>query len=526
MEQAERGAAIRSQNVVHFLPRTTDALTRVVTPALERVDVTEPTLQVLVVTPDAETAIVAGEVVLAMTGAQGIEVVPVTSANRAARLLADRPAHAVAGPAIEIQALVQRSAIKLDGVKAVILAWMDDEASVSSAAMAALEALMGELPKEADRVLIARHATPEVEQIIDRYLRTARRVSAHEPESGEHDGAGIAGPAVPIHYVMVSPSSRPAALRRLLDDLDPPSTAILVRDPATEADATHTIRSLGYRRASDPVRVARYDAIPQSHTAILYDAPVLPSELTALAAAGSVQIVALVTPRDAVPLHELVGNLVPLTLEGPGAAARSRDAVLRDELSAVLAQGVASREVLALEPLLERYDGVEIAAAAIRLLELQRADRIAHTGQTGLRLVGAPARGEQSSREGRNDRSSGSSSRGGSARGGQREDRGSRDPRSRDSRDRDFRGPPRGAVRGAPRDGAEGGAAPRPPRGEWTPKRPPRDGAPPERRERDLGRGPRSGGAPPGSTPSGGTREERPRPPRGSAPRPSRPFER
>lgn len=524
MEQAERGAAARSQNVVHFLPRTTDALTRVVTPALERVDVTEPTLQVLVVTPDAETAIVAGEVVLAMTGAQGIEVVPVTSANRAARLLADRPAHAIAGPAIEIQALVQRSAIKLDGIKTVILAWMDDEASVSAAAMAALEALMTELPKEADRVLIARHATPEVEQIIDRYLRTARRVSAHEPESGEQEGGGIAGPAVPVHYVMVSASSRPAALRRLLDDLDPPSTAILVREPATEADVTHTIRSLGYRRASDPVRVARYDAIPQSHTVILYDAPVLPSELTSLASAGSVQIVALVTPRDAVPLHELVGNLVPLTLDGPGAAARSRDAMLREELAVVLAQGVVSREVLALEPLLERYDGVEIAAAAVRLLELQRADRAAHTGQTGLRLVGAQPRSDKGSREGSSDRGS-SSSRGSSARGGDRSDRSSREPRNRDTRDRDFRGPPRGNPRGGPRDQAEA-SAPRPQRGEWTPKRPPRDGAPPERRERDLGRGPRSGGAGAAGSRSGGTRDDRPRPPRGSAPRPSRPFER
>ncbi len=513
MEQAERGAAARSQNVVHFLPRTTDALTRVVTPALERVDVTEPQLQVLVITPDAETAIIAGEVVLAMTGAQGIEVVPVTSANRAARLLADRPTHAIAGPAIELQALVQRSAVKLDGVKSVILAWMDDEASVTPNAMAALEALMAEVPKEADRALIARRATPEVEQIIDRYLRTARRVSSHEPEREEQEGAGIAGPAVPIQYVMVSASSRPAALRRLLDDLDPPSTAILVRDPATEADATHTVRSLGYRRASDPVRVARYDAIPPSHTIVLYDVPVLPSELTSLASAGAVQLVALVTPRDAVPLHELVGNLVPLALEGPGAAARSRDAMLREELSAVLVQGVASREVLALEPLLERYDGIEIAAAAVRLLELQRAARAEQASQPGLRLVGAASRGDKPPREGRGERSDRGAPRGG-GRGG---DRGASAPRGRDNRDtkeRDFRGPPRGADRGAPRDRSAAGGD-RPAHGEWTPKRP-RDGAPSERRERDLGRGPRSGG----------TRDDNPRPPRGSAPRPPRPFER
>ncbi|HEY8310699.1 MAG TPA: hypothetical protein VIG47_09085, partial [Gemmatimonadaceae bacterium] len=105
MEQAERTTASRSQNVVHFLPRTTDALVRVITPGLERVDSTQPSLQLVVVTPDAETAVAVGDAVSRLTGLQGIEILPVTSANRAARMLAGRPVHALAGPAIEIQSL-------------------------------------------------------------------------------------------------------------------------------------------------------------------------------------------------------------------------------------------------------------------------------------------------------------------------------------------------------------------------------------------------------------------------------------
>ena len=59
-------------------------------------------------------------------------------------------------------------------------------------------------------------------------------------------------------------------------------------------------------------------------------------------------------------------------LSGPGARARSRDEKVRDELRAALANGVNARELIALEPLLTEFDGVEIAAAALRLLERDR----------------------------------------------------------------------------------------------------------------------------------------------------------
>ncbi len=476
MEQAERGTASRSQNVVHFLPRTTDALARVITPALERMDVTQSSLQLMVVTPDAETAVIVGDVVSQFAGAQGIEVLPVTSANRAARMLAERPVHAVAGPAIELQTLIQRSAIKLDDLRTIVLAWVDDEMAETPAAFAALESLFGELPKTATRVMIARRATPNAEKIVDAHLRTARRMTPPEAEAGSVPQISPAAPSV--HYVSVSSASRPAALRRLLDELDPPSAAIVVRDTASEADAVQTVRSLGYRRTDDPIKIARYDAIPPSHTVILYDAPVMPSEIASATAIGPVQIVALATPRDMIALHELAESLLPLTLEGPGSAARSRDSRLREELAIILSQGVATREMLALEPLLDRYDGIEIAAAAVRLLDVERTRPASAPRQ--LRLVAA----DSTSAPPRENRGA---------------ERGSRPPR-----DREFRGPPRGGPR------QERGE-----RKEWTPRQPREGGGPnsgSDRRERNLGRGPRSGG--PGrddrGRPSGPPRRPRP----------------
>jgi ATP-dependent RNA helicase DeaD len=52
--------------------------------------------------------------------------------------------------------------------------------------------------------------------------------------------------------------------------------------------------------------------------------------------------------------------------------ARTREEGLREELRAMLATGQISRELLALEPLLSEYDGAEVAAAALRLLEAER----------------------------------------------------------------------------------------------------------------------------------------------------------
>jgi ATP-dependent RNA helicase DeaD len=496
MEQAERGTASRSQNVVHFLPRTTDALSRVILPGVERIDTSARALQIMIVTPDAESAVLAADVVAALGGRQGVEVLPVTSANRAARMLSERPAHAVAGPAAELQALVQRSAIKLDDLRTIVLAWLDDEFDNQPAAVAALESIFGELPASAMRLMIARRPTPAVEKFVDSHLRTARRMQGGEPSSPDVPQISPSAPA--LHYISVSAASRPAALRRLLDELDPPSATIVVRDAGSEADAIQTVRSLGYRRTDDPIRVARYDAIPPSHTVVLYDSPVMPSELASAMATGPVQVVALAAPRDMVPLHELADSLRPLTLDGPGSAARSHDARLRDELTLVLSQRAATRELLALEPLLDRFDGLEIAAAAIRLLEAERT-RQPEKPSHGLRLLasdrpqsdrGGPPRAEakpESHGDARNQRPP--------ARG-----RDSQPPR------KDFRGPPRAGARS---DRGE--------RKEWTP-RPPR-GAPtgsPDRRERNLGRGPRSGGA---------SRDDRGGRPNGP-PRHPRPFDR
>jgi ATP-dependent RNA helicase DeaD len=85
-----------------------------------------------------------------------------------------------------------------------------------------------------------------------------------------------------------------------------------------------------------------------------------------------------------------------LTLGGPAAAARRREEGVRAELRVVLEKGLAARELLALEPLLEAYDGIEIAAAALRLLENHRVETTA-TGSDTARVGVATQRDAEAS---------------------------------------------------------------------------------------------------------------------------------
>jgi len=365
--------AARAQNLVYTLPHTTESIAEFLTPILSRVDPAVGGTQVVVVTRDAETALTISETVLRVSGPAAIEVVPITSAGRAGRIFRSRPVLAVAGTAAELGGLVRASLLKSENVRTVALAWVDDILEDGAVTVGAIEALLGELT-DAARVIVVRKSTPNVESFVERYARRARRIGAAESEA----------PEVPpdyelpiIRYLTVAGSARAAALRKLLDELDPPSAVIVARDDAAAGDATRTLRTLGYHQDDKSINVARGDVGNASvHTLIFYQPPVTPAELQRIAVAKPVQVVALAAPGEVPWLRELTsGRLAPLNLHGPERRARDREESLREELRAILTQGLPSREVLALEPLLREFDATELAAGALRLLERERAQR-------------------------------------------------------------------------------------------------------------------------------------------------------
>ena len=438
MESEEREAATgRSLNVVHILPQSMDSVPRFLLGPLERVDPAAGGTQLIVVTEDAESAVAMAEAALTMTGPGGIELFPVTSPRRAARLMQGRPVLAIAGAPTDLAELIRGSQLKLGDARTLVVAWADNLLEGDPDANAAIELVMTELPKDAARVVVTAHADARVDGFVERYLRRARRMEEAEILEAE---------PVSIQYTTASAASRLLTLRRLVDDLDPPSAAIVVGNGEDEGAVSKLLRTLGYSGESD-VTVTSGDIAPHTHAVIFYGLPATRQRIAAAAAANPVMTIAVVLPREVTHLRRIAGGEVkPLSLSGAAKTARERERSLRRELSAVLESGVPAREILALEPLLDSHDGIEIAAAALRLLERERSTRKSVESS----IASAPPRpAPPRFADNRPPR-----------------DRDSRPPRDRDSR------PPRGRDARPPRGREERGPA-RPRSGPGG--RPPRD---------------------------------------------------
>ena len=369
-QDAKELTVTRGQNVVYQMPHDWASIADTLTPLLDRLDDSSRDVQLLIVCADAEAAAAASASVVRLAGGRALNALAATSARRAGRLLKITSAQVVAGAPLELLSLVQGSTLKLEHVRAVVLAWVDELLAGGEEAM--LETLMAEVPKEAARVVVANEITPAVEALIERYARRARRVAPVV----EGTDAGVA-----IQYVTVSSASRLPALRRVLDDQDPVRGIVYVRTDDSERDVRDLLRALGYSEGQSPdepgVRVARAAGAGEEDLVVLYDIPASREELREAVGAQPRRVLALAQPRLLASLRVLAGGapLTSFTLSEAGIRARSREELVRTELRDTLSSGAFARELLTLEPLLDGYDGIEIAAATLRLLEQARFER-------------------------------------------------------------------------------------------------------------------------------------------------------
>lgn len=370
----EHAGVGRNQNVLHEVAHDVAAISEFIAPALARVERDAPGIQLLVLTPDAEVAIAVAAAAARTPEEVRVPVLPVTTARRAARLLASGSPSALAGAPDEVLQLIQSSRIKLDTVSTLVIAWAD--AIVEAGLTEALEAVLTEIPRDAARAIVTSRTTPEVDALVERYARRPRRSGASELDWLENA-------PVDARYMIVAPQTRPAALRRLLDDVDPPRAAVYANAAETAQKVESLVRSLGYEGEDSPLVLTRGEPVPGASLLVLFELPPNPGVLRDLSEGGAM-IVALITPRQQPTLRALcgTGQLTPYTLTGAAASARSREEKLRDELRRTLEGGVPTRELLAIEPLLVEYDGAEVAGAALWLLERERAKERAAAAAT------------------------------------------------------------------------------------------------------------------------------------------------
>ena len=360
-EQAATGATKSvSVGTIHTLPHDEEAIAQLIGPVMSRIDAASGAPQALIVTADADVALAFSRA--AMAAGDG-RLLPATGEGRALRLLRAGGIPAIAGPPDILVALLRQSALKLDGVRIVVLAWADEILATEQGE--ALETLMAEIPRDVARMLVTAEMSPALEEVAERYFRRAHRLAAAPAPEG-------LTPVV-MSYVSITDGTRRSALRRVLDELDPPSVAIVARTESAASDARQMLRELGYL-ANDPNVSATFGAPnPGVSLIVLYELPTSADQLRSMVGAGTPRVVALARPRDLARLGALAG-LAPTPLAPREATERARRAenAAREEVRAELRRGRPDRQIVALEPLLDEFDGIEIAGAAVRMLERAR----------------------------------------------------------------------------------------------------------------------------------------------------------
>ncbi len=255
-----------------------------------------------------------------------------TGVVRTARLLREGAVDVLAGTAADLTALVTGSALKLEAVPMIAVAWPE---TLAAHEHAALDALLGEA-RAARRVVLSWNPSL-LEDFLERHAHRALVVGDLPVTESGGPRAGL-GPA---RYAIVPPARRAAALREALDLLDP-RRPFIWRGEAIEPSPPD---------APDAVLCVR-----------------LPTREQFAALGRFAEPVVLITASQLPYLRSIAEPLSPLKLPGATDRAKDRTETLRAELAQLLDGGDLAAELAVLEPLFERFDPAEVAAAVLAML--------------------------------------------------------------------------------------------------------------------------------------------------------------
>ncbi|MGI9040877.1 MAG: DbpA RNA binding domain-containing protein [Gemmatimonadales bacterium] len=242
-------------------------------------------------------------------------------------------------------ALQRRSALGLDRLNTVLLAWPENYEEGESIAP-----LMQDLPKEAQRIIHT--AAPEsVAELVERYARRALTLGAPPPGT-------VAEPVGPVRTVSVPWDRRAAALADLVELLDPPSLVVWSLDRG-QHEAIEQALSL----QEPEIRLVTGDA-PKAQTIVAFDLPT-PERLRQLLSAG--EVVLLLPPGTETFAARIAAPRRPLRLPSAVDTVTTAGAAQRAAVVRGVESGRPERALLTLAPLFERYDPSLVAAALFEL---------------------------------------------------------------------------------------------------------------------------------------------------------------
>jgi ATP-dependent RNA helicase DeaD len=268
----------------------------------------------------------------------------------------------VTGTAADLLALRRESALRFDALRAAIIIGLDDVLAEGDSG--ALQTLLADIPGEILRVATIDTETPAVEAFLEAQLHRARRI-APPP-------AGDTALAVTPSYVLTSLAGRADALRAVLDAVDPPSLVVVAANDPSAEEARRALTRVGLVVDGLLVQVVRQPTSQHVNLVVLWDAPASADALSEALATQPVDAIALLTPEELPAFRRLThGTAAAWTPPTRKASVGSRVQRLRSAVRTTLQQGggASASELALLTPLLDTFDAVEIASAALRLYE-------------------------------------------------------------------------------------------------------------------------------------------------------------
>jgi len=261
----------------------------------------------------------------------------VTGLTHTAQLLKQGTVAILAGAPKDLAALVARSALKLDAIETIVLAW--PETLVAGEHAVTLDTLLAEAP-HARRIVLSWNPGA-LGDFLERHARRAEVVGDLPLDA---DGRPLS-PVGPARYAIVAPSRHAAALRDALDVLH--AVRPMVWDGKREAGS-------GKCPSDDPP----YDALVCT---------TLPTraEFAELSRVGP--LVVLVAAAQLAYLKSIAAPLTPLRLPAAADRAVDRAEALRAQVAERLERGDVDAELAVLGALFERFDPAEVAAAVLAL---------------------------------------------------------------------------------------------------------------------------------------------------------------
>jgi ATP-dependent RNA helicase DeaD len=340
--------------------------------ALERIDPDVPGTAALVLTPTPESAQRLAESLQRMGAATGHSVAALGSP-----WALPARAHVLFGTPGEVLGAAAAGEIDLSSVTILVVDQADRIERL--AALGPVEEVLGFLPKDGQRVVLALPLTPGVEDFVERHARRAATVPPR-PADGSLERTSVERGT--LRFRVVSEPREEGLLATVAQLLADDFRHVLVycRSEDRAADVGDYLTLHGYVAgapgdAAVPVWLGVQELTARSATegvsgvtVVSYDVPADPDSLDRRHGKHDGGIV-LLAPRELAHLRDVARRTGYALEPAPLPARRDDDASrFREMLARAAQEEDISPYLLLLEPLFERMDPAEVAAAAVALL--------------------------------------------------------------------------------------------------------------------------------------------------------------